>query len=116
MTDTPSGDDTAAAAEVQRQLDIRRAVFLYRQYVDHFDGDKDAAEQAAVRDAINGLDAVAALSAPPSEAPREFGTLHSCGVNIGDGEVCRCLLPRGHTGMHQCRHNPAGESKPGGTT
>lgn len=27
-----------------------------------------------------------------------------CGYDVGDGEVCRCLLLRGHAGMHECKH------------
>jgi hypothetical protein len=32
-----------------------------------------------------------------------------CAFDVGDPpEVCRCILPRGHAGLHQCRHTRCG--------
>lgn len=32
-------------------------------------------------------------------------SLPVCGFDVGDNLPCRCLLPRGHTVIHQCQHS-----------
>ena len=35
---------------------------------------------------------------------------HGCGYDVGDPpESCRCLLPRGHDGLHRCKHHQPSE-------
>lgn len=49
------------------------------------------------RDILRALDA--ALAATEQDEPKRI-----CGFNVGDTGPCRCLLPRGHAGLHQCEH------------
>lgn len=54
--------------------------------------------------------------ASPVVAPSATDEGPVCAKDVGDPpEVCRCLLPRGHAGLHQCKHkNPAPDAVPSG--
>jgi hypothetical protein len=50
----------------------------------------------------------AALADAPAEQRAEV-----CGHDVGDPpEVCRCLLPRGHSGLHSCKHTQQRAERP----
>ncbi|RIJ76650.1 hypothetical protein D1871_11295 [Nakamurella silvestris] len=57
-----------------------------------FDADPVTPAESIARAETAALTAVAAVSPV-------------CGFNVGDNTPCRCLLPRGHSGLHSCEHD-----------